>query len=304
MAAWLKFLNYSYMRYLLMFILFTSPGLPMNAQPNTDIGRQSLTQLKQAAANGETFFIKVHAAENLIYHHESSGLEEQFLQLKEASPDNVIGSVRVLARLSKHDPVKYQSYINQLLQQFEHGATLKVQLTALESLGKLGYHEPLPAIKAHADTGTNGFKGMARWILANDGRGANEDRLSELLLSKLEIDYRYAAYALRFKPATNALTMERLKQCLQSIKTDDVARVYVASCLFVHGQAVDKQEVKPVLMAYMHGETGQRYEVAEAIGLGGSKDDLTTLQKLLADENTDVRVAAANAILRLMHYKN
>jgi HEAT repeat protein len=288
-----------------MFTLLTVPGLKMNAQTNQDICILSLEQLKQAVTNGETFFIKVHAAENLIHHHETAGLEEQFLKLQQASPDNVIGSVRVLTRLNKHNADKYKGYINQLLQQFEHGTSLKVQLTALESLGKLGYNEPLPAIKAYADTGNNGFKGMACWILANSGAETDENRLSELLLSTLEIDYRYAAYALRFKAKTNALTTERLKNCLQTIKADDAARVYVASSLFVHSKGVLKREVKAVLMSsYLHGETGQRYEVAEALGLGGNKKDLPELKKLLADENTDVRVAAANAILWVMHYNH
>ncbi|WP_342645600.1 HEAT repeat domain-containing protein [Mucilaginibacter sp. CSA2-8R] len=275
----------------------------MNGQNTDYLCEQALTQLKQAVINGETFFIKVHAAENLIRHQQTGGLESEFLKLKTASPDNVIGSTRVLARLSKLKPAQYQQYISQLLQQFEHGPSAKIQLTALESLGKLGYYQPLAMIKSYADTGTNGFKGMARWILANSGKIHDEDRLSELLLSDQEIDYRYAAYALRFKTKINALTINRLKTCLQNLNPNDAARVYVASCLFVHNREADKEQGKPILLSYLKGEVGQRYELAEALGLGGNQQDLPLLMQLMADENTDVRVAASNAILNIKNCK-
>lgn len=271
----------------------------MNGQNTDTLCQQALTQLKQAVINGETFFIKVHAAENLIRHHQTDGLEDEFLKLKMASPDNLIGSTRVLARLSKSNPDQYQKYISQLLQQFEHGSSTKIQLTALESLGKLGYYEPLAMIKSYADTGNNGFKGMARWILANSGKTPDEDRLSELLLSKLEVDYRYAAYALRFKAQVNIQTIQRLYACLQKLNTDDAARIYVASSLFVHGKAADRATARPVLLSYLKGEVGQRYELAEALGSGEQQNDLVVLKQLMADENTDVRVAAANAILNV-----
>ncbi|WP_419803383.1 hypothetical protein [Mucilaginibacter sp.] len=273
----------------------------VNAQADHKVCAQSLAVLKHAVKNGETFFIKVHAAENLIRVGQTAGLEAEFILLKEASPDNLIGATRVLARLNVHQHEKYRHYIDELFNQFKSGADRKTQLTALESLGKLGFKEPLPEIKLLADTGTNGFKGMARWVLSNSNKETDENRLSELLLSKDETDYRYAAYALRFKPKVNALTIKRLGQCLQNLKQDDPARIYVLSSFFVHDQSPEKTPVKTALLTYLTGETGQRYELAEALGLGGNKNDLQVLQKLLNDENTDVQVAAANAILRVMH---
>lgn len=286
----------------LVFIVFSCQQ--MNGQNADNLCQQALTQLKQAVLNGETFFIKVHAAENLISHHETEGLETEFSRLKDASADNLIGSTRVLARLSKSKPNQYQTYIGHLVQQFEHGSSAKIRLTALESLGKLGYKESLPLIKSYADTGINGFKGMARWILANSGKTLDEDRLSALLLSDQEIDYRYAAYAIRFMAKANTTTISRLKACLNKIKTDDAARIYVASSLFVHSKGVDQALAKSALMSYLKGEVGQRYELAEALGLGGESEDLPVLKQLMADENTDVRVAASNAILNIQNCKN
>lgn len=294
--------NYLFIRFLFVLII-TIPveNKSVNAQPFQDICQKSLAVLKQAVKNGETFFIKVHAAENLIRMGKTAGLEAEFMLLKEVSPDNLLGSARVLARLNSTQPQKYQHYIDEILDQFKNSTNPKTQLTALESLGKLGYKETLSKIKAAADSGTNGFKGMSRWILANSNTEADEDRLSELLLSKEEIDYRYAAYALRFKPKTHALTVTRLKQCMQNLKQDNPARIYVISSLFVNDKSHVKKQVKTVLLTYLTGEVGQRYELAEALGLGGDQTDLPVLQKLLNDENTDVQVAAANAILRVMH---
>lgn len=290
------------MRFLItVTILFLVGIKSMNAQSNPNICKQSLTVLKKAVQNGETFFIKVHAAENLIAHHHTEGLEAEFLQLQKASPDYLIGSARVIARLNLHQPKKYQQYLEELLHQFKAGSTDKIQLTALESLGKLGYKIALPAIKAYANTGSNGFKGMARWILSNSGKEADENQLSELLLSPEPLDFRYAAYALRFKSTTNKQTLERLKTCLQNLKTDDVAHVYVASSLFVHSLGEVKKQVKPIILHYLSGDAGQRYEAAEALSLAGDQTDLFVLQKMLTDESTDVQVAAANAILNIMN---
>lgn len=297
------FLKGALCKFLTNFILIVLFATTMHAQDSVSLCQQSLTILKNAVVNSETFFIKVHAAENLIYHHHPEGLEAQFLQLQKQSPDNNIGSIRVLARLSKDHPEKYRNYITQLLQLVKSSINPKIQLTALESLGKLGYHEALPAIKAAADTGKNGFKGMARWILANRNTNADENRLSELLLSKDETDYRYAAYALRFQHQTNLLTIKRLEQCMLNIDSDDAAQVYVLSCLFVHADESLKHQIKPELLNFLKGKDNQRYETAEALGIGGNKSDIPVLQALLADQNTDVQVAAANAMLRLLNYK-
>ena len=90
----------------------------VNAQADHEVCAQSLAVLKQAVKNGETFFIKVHAAENLIRVGQTAGLEAEFTELKEASPENMIGTTRVLARLNVHRPEKSRHYIDEILNQF------------------------------------------------------------------------------------------------------------------------------------------------------------------------------------------
>ncbi len=274
-----------------------------NGRVDKEYCDKSLTVLKNTVSEGETFFIKVHAAENLIFHVHTEGLDTTFARLQTVSPDNYIGSARVLARLYKHQPEKYQHYINQLLYEFKQSTNRRASLTALESLGKLEYKNLLPELEAYADTGTMGFKGMARWVLSNNNSKATENRLSALLLSGDILDYRYAAYALRFKDKINKLSLTRLRDCLKRLAARDIARVYVASSLFVHSRDRQKQKAKAILLTYLNGDVGQRYEVAEALGRAGNQSDIPTLGRLFVDENADVRVAAANALLRVMHCK-
>ena len=259
----------------------------------------SLTLLKQTLADSAGFFVKVHAAENLVRLGCTAGIREQFEQLQRASAGNEIGAARVLARLHQHDPAAYKTCINLLVNRFRNGPA-QTRLVALESLGKLGYHDSSAAVKAYADTGTAGFKAMARWVLANGGTPAAEDRLSELLLSHEPADYRYAAYALRFQTAVNARTLQRLRSCLNRLPGTDADRIYVASCLYVHGRGAVKKQAKGILLTYLNGTVAQRYEMAEALGIAGSRSDMPLLQTMLLDSNADIRVAAANALLKLM----
>ena len=278
-------------------------ALPFNnsamAQSDKNLCLKSNRLLRQAAANGPAFFVKVHAAENLIKLSDTIGLKAEFLKLQKEAPENLIGSVRVLARLHKHNGQQYGYYVTQLLIQFEQGATAKIKLTALESLCKLKFAEPLPQIEAYADTGTNGFKSMARWALANSGKEADENRLSELLLSKNVLDYQYAAYALKFKAQVTPLTRKRLATCLSNIGSAGSARVYVMSTLFVNTNPNDRQKMKPELLKYLTGAVNERYETAEALGLVRDKKDTALLSGMLKDDNADVRVAAANALLNI-----
>ena len=261
---------------------------------------KNLSLLQQTLSDTAGFFIKVHAAENLIRRGCTAGIREQFEQLQKASADNEIGAARVLARLQQNDPAAYRSSVELLLDRFRNGAA-KSRLVALESLGKLGYCDRSAAVKARADTGTGGFKAMARWVLANSGTPAAENRLSELLLSHEPVDYRYAAYALRFKTTVHGYTLQRLLGCLGRLEKEDAARVYVAGCLYVHSTGTRQQAAKAVLITYINGDAAQRYETAEALGIAGNRSDIPLLQTLLVDGNADVRVAAANALLKLMH---
>jgi len=281
---------------------------PQNAQDvkttaTNPATKECISILTDAMKHGETIFIKVHAAEALIFNNYYTGVDACFKELVK-EPGNQIVATRVLARTNKKDPKKYKSYINTLLYQLEHSDSVRGKLIALESLSKLGFHDPLPVIKNYADTGSGGFKSMSRWVLANSGKAEDEAHLAAMLTSTEPADYRTAAYALRFFKTIRPETIPLLVDCANRIEKDQPARVYVISSLFVHAPTARvRQDTKAKLLTYLTGAAGEKYEVAEALAVAGTRDDIPTVKKLLADENTDVRVAAAKAMLSIQSKK-
>ena len=277
------------------------PPMPQ-AQTNKINTNRCIATLKEAMLSGETFIIKVHAAEALISNHHMEGIDSLFSTLIQEAPANLYGASRVLARVHKNNPAKYDIFINNLVSAFLHADSLRGRLIALESLAKLGYHQPLKEIVQLAASGENGLMGMARWVLANSGKAVDEARLAEPLTSSVGLDYRYAAYSLRFFKKIQATSYSLLQTCNKRIADTDPAKVYVLSSLFVHAGAVISKQAKLHLFTFLNGAVGERYEVAEALALKGTKADMDVLHKLLSDENMDVRVAAANAILKIKEH--
>ncbi len=266
--------------------------------------KECIALLTNAMEHGKTIFIKVHAAEALIFNNYYTGIDACFKKLVK-EPGNQIIATRVLARTNKKDDKKYRSYINALRYQLEHADSVRGRLIALESLGKLGFDTPLPLIKSLADTGTSGFRAMARWVLANSGKAADEAQLAAMLASDDPADYRTAAYALRFLNTIRPETLPLLSDCANRVEKDHPARVYVISSLFVHAPATQvRHDTKAKLLEYLTGATGEKYEVAEALALAGKQEDIPAVKQLLADENNDVRVAAAKAMLSIQSKNN
>lgn len=293
---------------LLITIAFNIVMIPMpEAQTNKDVTRDNdsnrcIALLKEAMLSGETFIIKVHAAEALINNHHTEGIDSLFSLLIQEAPANLYGASRVLARVHKNDPGKYNIFVNKLVDAFLHADSLRGGLIALESLAKLGYSQPLNEIIQLSKSGENGLKGMARWVLANSGKAADEVRLAEPLTSSVGLDYRYAAYSLRFFKKIQTSSYKLLETCNKRIADTDPAKVYVLSSLFVHANAATSEQAKSQLFAFINGAVAERYEVAEALALKGTKADINVLHKLLEDENMDVQVAAANAVLKIKNH--
>lgn len=280
--------------------LFLSSDPASRAQPGrSDRTARCVALLRTTAlATDQPFFVRVHAAEALALRGYPEGLEEAFSALQRASPDQFVGATRVLARLHRADAVRYRADVEALLAVFGGEGPFRSRLVALESLAKLGYAEPLPAILREAQEGRDGMMGMARWVLANSGRADDEARLADLLASAEPLAYRYAAYALRFFSRVRPATYARLVACADRLPADDPARVYGLSARFVHAPAEDREAAHEALVAYADGTPGERYEVAEALGRAGDGADLPRLERLLTDADADVRVAAANALLQ------
>ncbi len=256
--------------------------------------------LQQAVASANSYFIKVHAGEALVANGYTDNVEDSFLKLREANPTQPTGATRVLARLYKEtDAKKYQECISLILDQYQHADSTHPRLVAVESLGKLGYTDTLAAIEADAQHGEGGFKAMARWVLSNNGAKETEDSLAALLTSTEVVDFRGAAYALRFKQHVSDNTYQLLEQCAVRMNAADLPAVYVYSSTFVHAPAGKKEAAKKQLLQLVQGPSAAKYEICEALSIGGDATDLPLLETLFKDADHDVRVAASNAILKI-----
>jgi hypothetical protein len=253
--------------------------------------------LQQAIVSANSIFIKVHAGEALVANGFTDEIEETFSALRQT---NLTGSTRVLARLyMENNPAKFEECISTIIDQYLHADSSHPRLVALESLGKLGYSKPGAEIEEDAKNGEGGFKAMARWVLSNNGAKETEDSLAALLNSPEVAHHRGAAYAIRFKKSISDKTFHLLEQCAARIANTETHKVYILSAIFVHAPADKKQAAKNELLKQAEGPVAAKYETCEALSINGDTGDMPLLETLLKDEDQDVRVAAANAILKI-----
>lgn len=266
---------------------------------NTDKRREHcLTILRDALHSDESFWINVHAAEALIYNIYPDGVEEVFSNLRNNPRSNIVGICRVLARLHKKNAVKYQKNVQKILDEFLNLESPN-RVVALETLAKLNYSEPLAEIRRIAESGDSKMIAFARWVLANSGNVNDETMLAELLDSKEPLEYSRAAYALRFMDEIRSDTFTKLETCAARFPDSTKHKVYVLSSLYVHSPFEKRDSAKVELLFHLKGEKHERYEVGAALAIRGLPSDVPALEQLLEDPDLDVRVSAANALLRI-----
>lgn len=249
---------------------------------------ESLAVLRDALANG-TEWVKVHAAESLIWTGHPEGVRGVFLkELDGAQPPYRIGVWRVLAQGAEGE-----AYLDKI-----RGAFLDVdgpdRLHAVETLAKLGCAERPVELQRVAREEVGSFQVYARWALANSGTAKDEAALAGLLDSDDAGVRGCVAYALRFFERLRPESYAKLKGC-----TLNASNVYLLSALYVHAPEDEKAAAKAGLAAYAEtGNAGEKREVCAALGKLPDPADVPLLTRLLHDEEMDVRSAAAEALLR------
>ena len=100
--------------------------------------------------------------------------------------------------------------------------------------------------------------------------------------------------------------MTKLRQAAETENSldDSWSRVYMLSALYVHSGAdeykAQKDYAKTELLEYVQtGGKGEKNELGCALAEAGDMSDLSTVKILLEDPEPDVRVYAANAVLRI-----
>ena len=259
--------------------------------------------LKEVVESDEKFWVRVHAAEALSSNNFTVDAKQLFRNELNKNGAEKIGALRVMVRACREDSTKIDSIAKEILYQFRNAESEHTKLVALETLGKLGIHLPDEQISALAQTGEGGIKGMARWVLANSGNTQDINALADLLFSTDSLQFRYAAYSLRFIGNVSPEVYRKMEEKYNSFNKDHPFRVYLVSALYVHAPEEDVQLFKEKLLDHLDGDVYERYEVYEALAKRGTEEDMAIIREGFKNEtNTDVRVAASNAYLANEHY--
>ena len=231
----------------------------------------------RATLENEQEWIKVHAAEALLSVHHPEG---------------------VLAAFQR--------------EQMLHGAEPKYRigiwpgsdrLHAAETLAKLGYRaggREMDAFGLVARERSGSLAVDVRWVLVNSGQRMAEARLAEMLDSDDAGTRDDAAYAIRHLPSVAPATWDRLAAAAKREPLASDVRSNLMSAAFRHAPADQRATYKAEVVKYAGaGTPDQKFEACAVLGLAGETDVLPLLTQLLDNPDANVRVGAAEAVLRL-----
>ncbi len=270
---------------------------PVAAEAITEELHDRAVATLQSALHTETAWVRVHAAEALLLNGLPEGVEAVFLPELETSPaQHRIGVWRVLAR-AQQDPERREHYVARI-----RAAFLDLdgpdRLHAAETLGKLGDARRSTALLLAAVANDTPMSAYARLILANAGSVEDTDYLAALLGSYDEKIRDTVGYALRFAPNMAESTLARVREAALTEPEDSSARLNLLIAWLAHASDADRSAIMELLKPYAESSVlSARYQFGEAMVLCGGGGDVPVLRRLLDDEDVDVRVSAANALL-------
>ena len=285
------------------------PGTARSEAPVADarpdeLRARAIETLRTVLAE-EQEWVKVHAAEMLVFNNLSEGVRNAFEAELAAGPGPRyrIGVWRVLVRAAGNDKALSRKYLDQIVAAFEDKEGPD-RLHAVETLGKLGYRTVSPELRHVADRGEDVFRAYARWVVANSGRPEDEAYLAELLSSDDPRVRGCVAYALRFSDEIQDATLQRLAETAESAPVGSAGRVYLLSALYTHavagGMDGERERAKRELLKYAAtGDKAEKNEVCSAFAAAAGPGDRQLLAALLLDPEADVRAHAAHALLRI-----
>ncbi len=262
-----------------------------------ELHARCLSALHEALADGKEF-VKVHAAESLIWTGNAGNVRELFLDEPITAPRYRIGVWRVLAQAAPN-PRERQEYENKILAVLlDPNASDRTH--AAETSGKLGVTSHAPEVLLLAKGEAGSCQAMAQWVLANSGEEKDEACLAELLESPNNDARGCAAYALRFFKKIRPATYEKLKTAAEKEPVGSPQRSNMISPWYLHSTLGERPDVRTRLMQCTEtGRSEDKREVCAALGRMPNPEDIPFLTKLLADADLDVRAGAAEAILRI-----
>lgn len=264
-----------------------------------ELRQRCVDVLRQALAQGREF-VKVHAAEALIREGHSEEARAAFVGEVDTAPAKYrIGVWRVMVQASPADG-KGEPYRARIRAAFlDPDGPDRVH--AIETLAKLDDPAKPPELIRVAREGEGVLQAFARWALANSGVAEHEQALADLLEAQDPGVRTAAAYGLRWLPTLTTETRDRVAARCDAETRASTCPIYLLSAAFIHSGPGKMDMLEPAIIARLDSkDKDERYEACEALGLAGREAVVSVLQGRLHDEDTDVRVSAANAILRIL----
>lgn len=271
-----------------------------------DLQRRALNEL-YGAITSPSPAVRVHAGESLQSLGFGAKILPHFEEALRQDGDRPIQRIciwRVLARAETNEAKRLQ-YIEKIRDAYLNPNSPDA-VCAVESLSKLRYRID-DAHRPHYEQVMSKLPSAAvphaRWLLALSGDSRDLQKLADLLKSAEPLVRGVAAYALRH--LSKDLPPTILHQIAEAAITEQpsTGRAYLVSAAFVTDfNASRVSDFKASLLVYARsGANFEKYEAASALGIRGDRGDLATLASILYDDDADVRVAAATAVLGVVH---
>ena len=252
-----------------LLLLACLPGFGQAATDRQAVRDQALKVLREELETAERW-VKVHAAEGLLQIGYPQGVEEAFRkELAEYGEESEyrVGIWRVMAR-NEAVPANKKEWVDRIKTVFLD-ASSPDRIHAVETLGKLGCEldeEELEQVKAFTDQPGATF---ALWVLSQHGDEQAERRLAALRNSK------------------DTVRRLRAEFCLSQL-TPPTREEWLAAGGYETASKKLQSE-----------EAGERLKGCRTLAQLGEPFDVEKVLPLLEDEDADVRVHAAIALLRL-----
>mgnify|MGYP001013405766 CR=1 FL=1 len=218
-----------------------------------------LTIVREAMGEGKEF-VKVHAAEALLWTGYPENVRELFLNEPDTEPRYRIGVWRVLAQAAPclDERKDYENKILAVL--LEPNAPDRTH--AAETSGKLGVTSHDPEVIHLAAEGDGSCQAMARWVMANSGDEKDEAYLAELLESSDAAARGCAAYAFRFFKTIRPETYLKLKTAAEKEPLGSPQYANITSPLYLHAAAEERPAIhERLLQCAARGNKDDKREV-------------------------------------------
>lgn len=282
-------------------------------KPKPHPSTQASLEILQSSLRGDGGG-RLHAAEALIaIGHRDEARDAFRASLESTEARARMQALRIFA-LSTNDAAEREHYLEQLYGIFK-GPDAAARRNSIESLCKLGFSTPTDEIVKMAAEGAFGlwlnedvktmpfigrFRAYARWIIANSLKVKDELRFVELLDNNDPEIQGTVPYGLSYFDSIQASSLIKMKQTLLDLPENAPSRVRgnLLIGLFAHTPASELDPIRDHLLKYLEkGGTFEKNRACTALSHHSDECDLALLEQMTKDQDDDVRVLAAHAIL-------